>query len=209
MIVGKARSASVTARPQVGIAGQAIDQRRTVETCSTVAIPYSSSSASISGRQAGSRSVSRIDCWQVSRAGVRYFSKNARRPLDQPEVALVLDPAVLDRDAQEELAVPLLVPAEVVVHVRRPCTGFGSASGVAEVLLDLGPEGGQAPVVDDVLEPGPLAVGAVAEVAEDLEHRLADLEHVVAVDVAERHAQERERLLALGVVPRPPPTSTL
>ena len=59
---GKARSASVTARPHVGSAGQAIDQRRTVETCSTVAIPYSSSQASISDRQAGSRSLSKIFC---------------------------------------------------------------------------------------------------------------------------------------------------
>ena len=41
MTPGKARSASVTARPQVGKAGQAIDHRRTVEICSTVAIPYS------------------------------------------------------------------------------------------------------------------------------------------------------------------------
>ena len=49
--------------------------------------------------------------------------------------------------------------------------------------------------MDDVLEPRPLAVRAVAEIAEDLEHGLADLEHLVAIDVAERHGQERERLL--------------
>ena len=105
---GRARSASVTARPQVGKAGQAIDQRRTVEICSTVAIPYVfAASARSRGRQAGSRSASRIDCWQVSRPGVWYFSKNARRPLRQAIVALVLDPAVLDRNAQEQLAVPL------------------------------------------------------------------------------------------------------
>ena len=60
---------------------------------------------------------------------------------------------------------------------------------MAEVFLDLGPEGGQAPVVDHVLEPGPFAVGAVAEVAEDLDDGLADREQVVAVDVAERHAR--------------------
>ena len=59
---GKARSASVTASPQVGKAGQAIDQRRTVEICSTVAIPYSSSQAFDLRRQAGSRSASKIDC---------------------------------------------------------------------------------------------------------------------------------------------------
>ncbi len=88
-------------------------------------------------------------------------------------------------------------------------TGFGSASGMTQVFLDLGAEGRQAPVVDDVLEPRPLAVGAIAEVAEDLQHRLADLPHVGPVDVAERNGQERERLLALGVVPRPPPTRTL
>ena len=125
MIVGKARSASVTARPQVGIAGQAIDHRRTVETCSTVAIPYSSSQRSISGRHG------RVEVGQQDRllagqpAGVRYFSKKARRPLSRRIVALVLDPAVLDRDAQKELAVALRVPAEVVVDVgrRSPASG--------------------------------------------------------------------------------------
>ena len=112
---GRARSASVTARPQVGRAGQAIDQRRTVEICSTVAIPYSASQLSISPRQAGSRSASRIDCWQVNRAGVWYFSEESPQAAGQPKVALVLDPAILDRDAQEELAVALRVPAQVIV----------------------------------------------------------------------------------------------
>ena len=66
---------------------------------------------------------------------------------------------------------------------------------MAEVLLDLGAEGRHAPVVNDVLEPGSLAVGAIAEVAKDLEDRLADREHVAAVDVTERHGQEWKRLL--------------
>jgi len=59
----------------------------------------------------------------------------------EPEIPLVLDPPVLDRQAEEQLAVPLLVPAEVVVdpgHADRPRVG----QLAAEVLLDLGPEGG-------------------------------------------------------------------
>ena len=66
---------------------------------------------------------------------------------------------------------------------------------MTEVLFDLGAEGRHSPVVNDVLEPGSLAVGAVAEVAKDLEDRLADLEHVAAIDVAKRQRQERKRLL--------------
>ena len=64
-----------------------------------------------------------------------------------------------------------------------------------QILLDLLPERRQAPVVDDVFEPGALAVGPVAEVAEDFEHGLADFKDVGPVDVAERHREERERLL--------------
>ncbi len=120
----------------------------------------------------------RIDCWQVSRPGVRYFSKKALQAAQQAIGTLVLDPAVLDRDAQEELAVALRVPAEVVVDVRVTATGFGVGERMPEVFLDLGAEGRHPPVVDDVLEPGPLAVGAVAEVAKDLEHGLADLQDI-------------------------------
>ena len=64
--------------------------------------------------------------------GVPYFSKKARRPLTEPQGPVVLDPAVLDGDAQEELAVPLLVPAEVVVdvgHGHRPRVGAAGGRG--------------------------------------------------------------------------------
>ena len=130
MIVGRARSASVTARPQVGSAGQAIDQRRTVETCSTVAMPYSSRSASISpppGRLEVDQE-DRLLAGQPGRAsGTR--SKKARRPLARRRSPVVLDPAVLDRDAEEELAVALLVPAEVVVDLGDRASAWGRRSG--------------------------------------------------------------------------------
>ena len=49
--------------------------------------------------------------------------------------------------------------------------------------------------MDHVLQPRPLAVGPVPEVAKDLEHGLADLEHSLRGDVAERDRKERESLL--------------
>src|SRR5271157_4436495 len=116
------------------------------------------------------------------------------QPAEEPERAFVLDPAILDRYPQEELAVALLVPAHVVIdvgHDDRPRLG----QRVAQVLLDLGPKRGHTPVVDDVLEPGPLAVRAVAEIAKDLEHGLADRERLLTIDIAERDGQKRERLV--------------
>ena len=175
MIVGKARSASVTARPQVGNAGQAIDQRRTVETCSTVAIPYSSSQRldlrpprRARGRSAGSTA------GRSAGPGVPYFSKNARSPLTSRK-----SPSSLIRPFSTGMPRKSL-PSPCSCQPRwssTSVTGHRLRVGqrMAQVLLDLRPEGRQAPVVDDVLEPGPLAVGAVAEVAEDLEDRLADL----------------------------------
>src|SRR5208282_5050234 len=126
------------------------------------------------------------------------------QPAEEPERAFVLDPAILDRYAQEEPAVALLVPAHVVIdvgHDDRPRLG----QRVAQVLLDLGPEHGQTPVVDDVLEPGPFAVRAVAEIAKDFEHGLADLERLLTIDAAERDGQKRKRLLgARGGTQAPP-----
>ena len=107
----------MTARPQVGRAGQAIDQRRTVEICSTVAIPYSSSQLLDLGAPG------RLEVGEQDRL---LAGQPRRRPVlleerpqaaRKPVAALVLDPAVLDRDAQKELAVTLRVPAEVVVDV--------------------------------------------------------------------------------------------
>ena len=71
---GRLMQREVVAAPQFWTAGQAIDHRRTVETCSTWAMPYSWRVASMSAFHAGSRLIRSIDCWHVSRMSARYFS---------------------------------------------------------------------------------------------------------------------------------------
>src|SRR6185312_5341562 len=49
--------------------------------------------------------------------GRAVFLEEGTQAARQPQGPVVLDPAVLDGDAEEELAVPLLVPAEMVVDI--------------------------------------------------------------------------------------------
>ena len=109
-------------------------------------------------------------------------------------VVPVLDPAILDRDAQEELTVPLAMPTQMVVDAA-DLHRFRVREPMAQILFDLRPEGRHSPIVDNVFQPRSLPVRAVAEIAEDFQHGLADFQHVGPVDVAERDGQEGERLL--------------
>ena len=110
--------------------------------------------------------------------------------------AFVLDAAVLDADAVEPLAVALRRASRGAASKprdRRPACG--SASGAAEVVAQHLAELLDAPVVDHVLDAGPLAVGAVAVVAEQLDDRLGRRARTcVGRDVADRLGQVRERV---------------
>ena len=75
-------------------------------------------------------------------------------------------------------AVALIAPADVVVegmNVGRMAGG----QRLAKILLHLGPEILQPHGVDRVLEPGHLAVGAVAKIALHLHDRRGDVEHIL------------------------------
>ena len=111
----------------------------------------------------------------------------------EAEVARVVHAAVLDVEPVKELPVALLEPADVVVepvHVGRMAGG----ERLAEILLDLLAKGLEAHRVDRVLEPGRLAVGAVAEVALHLHDRFRDREHVFRGHEAEPLGQRGKRL---------------
>ncbi len=110
---------------------------------------------------------------------------------EQPQGALILDTAVLDGQAERELAITLRLPAQVVADLRNLDVGR-LIQGGSEVFFHLRLEGGHAPVVNEVLEPGPLAVGPVGEVACDLDDRLSHAEQVRAGDRAERLTERRE-----------------
>ena len=126
----------------------------------------------------------------------------------QPQAAFILDAAVLHVDPQKPLAVALLVPADVVVGVG-DIRGMRLVKRPAVVFLDLGFELFDAPIRDQVFEPGHFAVGPVAEVPLDFDDGLGHVHDLIGPD--ERHplGDGGEGFLEAGVMPMPPPTSTL
>ena len=163
---GKARSLSVKASGQVGSDTQAPAQRRTwrdlADQAKTAAaemvfdvqpvVPIDiAQEQALAGRQADGRAVAFADLAQG-----RF----------QPHLARVLDAPAGHVQAVEPAAVALLAPAEVVVDVP-DLVGLRRRQLIAQVLLDLLLETLQAPIGDEVLQPRPLAIAAIAEVAKD------------------------------------------
>ena len=174
---GSTRSLSATARPHVGRAGQAIDQRRTAEMSSVSGTPWRRRISSSRLRSSGSMSQKMMLWWGVSRRGGRSVVQISRRRSFEPHRVGVLDAAVLDVQAVEPEAVALLVPAHAVVEAvdaDRPRRG----ERAAEVLFDFVGEARHAPVVDQVLHAGDLAVGPVAEIALHFDDRDHEIDHV-------------------------------
>src|SRR5207247_1043190 len=99
--------------------------------------------------------------------------------------------AVLDAQSVDPLAVALRMPAEVQVHgrdlqvPRRPDLEW-------DIFTEHVAEPFDAPVVNHVLEPGPLAVAAVPVVAEQLENALGHLQDLVRLDPANVAGELRE-----------------
>ena len=175
IIVGSTRSLSVTASPHVGSAGQAIDQRR------TVGVILGQRHAMPPQNLFEPAAVVRRDVAEDDALVRREPQRRPKRRANLAERRLephrfrVFDPAVLDVQAVEPLAVALLVPAHAVVeavHADRP----QRLERVAEILFDLVLEPRDAPVVDQVLHAGDLAVGPVAEVALHLDDRDAQVD---------------------------------
>ena len=195
-----ARSASVTASPQVGSAGQAIASR---------------------GAARGSRRPARTP-WP-SRIAVDD-ARAARRDVDQVQVLVGRDPegdAVVRGDLPERGPQVDRRPSSRTrpFSTRRPRNqrpspwGCQPSRSSARVPGDrrAGPRASpatsstcvaepvDAAVVDEVLEPGVPAVGAVAVVALDDDHALGDAQQVVRLHEAKRVGQAREGLgLAVG-----------
>ncbi len=192
MMPGNARSASERARPHVGIAGQAMLSFRTSERCSGRGMPCSSSIRSRAGRSAPSRSHSRMSCSGVSRSSGRNRSTMARR-------------AERRRSAPSSLTRPFSMlrpknhlPSPCGCQPRcrsRPVTSTGAAArAFAEVAGQHLAEFLDAPVVDDVFDAGPLAVGPVAVVAEQLDAPPRPRPPRRRRDIADRLGQVRKRV---------------
>ena len=106
-------------------------------------------------------------------------------------------------------AVGRLPPAEVVGAVlpRRQLAGLGE--GVADAALDLGAEPVDAPLVDDVLQAGPVAILAVAEVPVDRDDGLDDGGQIGVGHPRQGRGQPGVGVVLAGVaLAMPPPTST-
>src|SRR5207302_6438095 len=111
--------------------------------------------------------------WQVGQDQVLLGGQQEPRPVglheapergQEPELACILDPAVLDVKAVIEVAVRLRMPAQVVVH-GTPRERAGGPQREVDALLHALAEPIDAAVVNQVLETGVAAVDAVAEVA--------------------------------------------
>ena len=85
------------------------------------------------------------------------FGENLPQSRLQLKAITVDDPAILNIKAIEEFSVTLFEPADVVVKAMHIGLVTGSQR-LAEVFLDLGPEGLKPHVVDGVFQPGHLAV---------------------------------------------------
>lgn len=85
----------------------------------------------------------------------------------------ILDASIFDIDTEEETAVALGVPPEVVVDVGN-VGGVGIGERSTKVFFDLGLERGDSPVGDEIFQTGALAVFAVAEVTLHFDDGFAD-----------------------------------
>ena len=208
MMPGSARSASVIDRPHVGQATQAIDQRRTLEMLfrklHAVATQHVFQPAAIL------RSNVREQNALVRREpNARLESRaNLAQGFLQSPIAPISDAAVLDVQSIEPAAVSLLVPAHVIVEAMH-VVGMRIGQLLAVVLLDFGLELCEAPVVDQILQAGDLAIRSVAEIALHLDDFRGNIDNLLGRDEAIRLATAGKVFFALGVTPIPPPTSTL
>ena len=126
-----------------------------------------------------------------------YFSRSVRRPGFEAKIAFVLDPAAFDIDAQKQLPVPLIMPADVIVdvgHVDR--IGIDQRSPV--VLFDFLFECWKSPVGDQVFQPRDLAVLAIAEVSLHFHDGFRDVDHLVRCDECEPLGDGGERFVGAG-----------
>ena len=114
---GSARSASVIDSPQVGQATQAIDQRRTVGNLVRAASRRDRAGSLRSpARSAGCESANKH---ALMRRQPQRRADSARKSRAGPFSAaaiVVVDAAVLDVQPVKPAAVPLLVPADVIVE---------------------------------------------------------------------------------------------
>ena len=114
-----ARSDSATASPQVGSAGQAIENRRAADSSGGRVTPCAWRMRSTVSMPSASRSVSSRFCCAVSRMPGRSRVTISCSAVLSRWPAGVHDPAALDEHAVEPAAVALPVPAEVVVERQR------------------------------------------------------------------------------------------
>ena len=102
----------------------------------------------------------------------------------------VLDAAGLDEEAEEPVAVELLEPAEGVALAAEE-EGLGGRERGAEALAEFGAEPFDALFLEDVLDAGVLAVGAVTPVAVDGDDGGADFDELFAGDEADDVGEAR------------------
>ena len=102
------------------------------------------------------------------------------------------------RHAEEPPPVVLTVPSQVVVGLPgRQLGSRGQAS--AEAGLDLAAEGGDADVLQHVLQPRPLAILPVSQVAIGQDDGLSQILDVLGRDPSEKVSQTREGVVGPGV----------
>ena len=110
----------------------------------------------------------------------------------------VLDAAGLDEEAEEPVAVELLEPAEGVALAAEE-EGLGGRERGAEALAEFGAEPFDALFLEDVLDAGVLAVGAVTPIAVDRDDGGADLDELFAGQEADDVGEARVGgLVAVG-----------
>ena len=97
------------------------------------------------------------------------------------------------------------MPTEVVVRVVEDHI-FRRAQGAPEAIGDLGPEPVDAPLVDEVLESGVLAVVSVAMVALNANDGVQHIDQLVRCHRCEGVANRGKVSGLLWLLPMPPPT---
>ncbi len=103
----------------------------------------------------------------------------------------VLDAAGFDEDGEKKFSVHAAVPA-VKITGGGEFVGPRICDGQSGTLIDLIPNPRDPAFLDDILEPRMLAVGAVAEITMDGQHRLPDGDHLVRSDESEHVRQTGE-----------------
>ncbi len=105
----------------------------------------------------------------------------------------VLDAAGLHEQREEQRAVDGAVPA-VAIAGGGELEAAHAGEGPRDAAVDLRHQPRHALLLDHILQPRVLAVGAVAEVAVDREHGLGDLDHLLGREEADDVRQPREGL---------------